>query len=122
MTRGVEIAFGCYGAQKLLLDFCWADGSEGSCSSSSSPSLWSIIIIVVRIGSACMVLELCEEKVVAPGGVTNALDGRCAIVTTELLLSLFPDFGIRKLCASPTWIKIRIGISEHVYILTYTSH
>ena len=48
-------------------------------------------------------MELCEEKVVAPGGVTNALDGRCAIVTTELLLSLFPDFGIRKLCASPSF-------------------
>ena len=86
--------------QELLLDFCWADGSDVGC---ASPSLWSTIIIVVRIGGACLILELCEEEVVAPSGITNALDGRCAIITTELLLPLFPDFGNRRLWTIPSF-------------------
>ena len=85
--------------QELLLDFCWAEGSDFGC---ASLSLWSIHKIVVRIGDVSLVLELCEEEVVTTSGITNALDGRCAIVTTELLLPLFPDFGNRRLLASPS--------------------
>ena len=74
---GVEIAFGRRDVQNLLLDFCWADGSAlGCCASLSSFSIWSILIIVVRIGDARLVLELCEEEVIVPNGITKALDGR----------------------------------------------
>ena len=108
VQRGVEIAFSCHDVQELLLDFCWAGGSDliFGCASSSSPSslsLRSIIIIVVRIGVACLVLELCEEEIVAPSIITNTFNGRFAIVTTELILPLFPDFGIRRLWASPSF-------------------
>ena len=58
---------------------------------------------MVRFGVARAVLELCEEEVVASSCITNALDRRCAIVPAELLLPLFPDFGIRRLWASPSF-------------------
>ena len=89
--------------QELLLNFCWANRNDLSCTLLSSFSFWSIHKIIVRIGVARLVLKLCEEEVVAPSGITNAIDGRSAIVTTELLLPLFPDFGIRRLWASPSF-------------------
>ena len=98
MQRSVEIAVSRHDVQELLLDFCWAQGSDLGC---ASLSLWSIHKIVVRIGDVSLVLELCEEKVLAPSGITNALYGRSAIVTTELQLPLFPDFGSSGLLASP---------------------
>jgi hypothetical protein len=58
---------------------------------------------VVRIGIARLVLELCEEEVLSPNTSTNALDGIVATVTTELLIPLFPDFGIRRLWTSPSF-------------------
>ena len=63
----------------------------------------SIHKIIVRIGVARVVLELCEEEVVAPSGITHALDGRCAIVTTKLLFPLLPDSGTRRLWANPSF-------------------
>ena len=109
MQRGVEITFSRHDVQELLLNFRWAGGNNlglgcASFSSFSSRSLRIIIIIiVVRIGVARLVLELCEEEVVAPSVITNTLNGRFAIVTTELILPLFPEFGIRRLWASPSF-------------------
>ena len=94
---GVEIAFSRHDVQELLLDFRWCHVS-----SLFSLSLWNIIIIV-KIGVARLVLKLCEEEVVTPSGITDALDGRCTIVTTELLLPLFSEFGIRRLWTSPSF-------------------
>ena len=75
------MTFSRHYVQELLLDFRWADLA----SSLSSPlSLWNIIIIV-RFGGARLVLELCEEEVVAP--ITNAVDGRCG-VAFSIVLSL----------------------------------
>ena len=110
VQRGVEIAFSRHDVQELLLDFCWAEVSA----TFSSLSIWSIVIIVVRIGSARLVLELCEEEVVAPSGITSIFDGICAIVTTELFLPLFPYSGERRLRAIPSFAveDVKEGLLE----------
>ena len=102
VQRGIEITFSRHDVQELLFNFCWTGGCT-SLSSPSSLSLRSIIVIVVRIGVACLVLELCKEEIVAPSIITNTLNGRFPIVTTELILPLFPDFGIRRLWPSPSF-------------------
>ena len=98
MQRGVEVTFSRHDVEKLLLEFCWTDrGVLGK----ALRFRRSIHEVVVRGRVGRLLLELCEEEVVAPSRVTRALDGRCAIVTTELLFPLFPDFGIRRLWTSP---------------------
>ena len=100
VQRGVEVAFSRHDVQELLLEFCWA---EGSVLGWASCFLWGIHKIVIGFGVGRLVLELCEEEVVAPSGITHALDGRCAIVATKLLLPLIPDSGTRRFWANPSF-------------------
>ena len=100
VQRGIEVAFSRHDVQQLLLEFCWPDGSVFCC---ASFFFGSIHKIVIGLGVGRLVLELCEEEVVAPSGITHALDGRCAIVTTKLLFPLLPDSGTRRLWANPSF-------------------
>jgi hypothetical protein len=84
---------------KLLLEFCRAEGSV--LLGCASLLLRGVNEIIVSVGVGRSVLELRKEEVVTTSGVTDALDGRCAFVAAELLLPLFPEFGIRRLWANP---------------------
>jgi len=94
VQRGVEVAFSRHDMEELLLEFCRADRSVFGW---AWLLLRSINEIIVRIGVSRIFLELRKEEVVATGGVTDAVDGRCAFVAAELLFPLFPDFGVRRL-------------------------